>query len=455
MENGPYPMMASDVDKAACGRRGGRWLLAAGLALVMAFAPQCAAAQGHGGMGMGMGMGMHPFPNLPDVAHGPPADLGLLRGGEAAAQAIANEARSQRLSNGRIEEARKIAKARPDVFETDRNGALAVRSEILAYNIPASRLEAIRKAGFTILRENRLDGLDLAMLVLTKSDENTPRAIRRLRQIAPEGTFDWNHVFFPSGRRSATPLSPPPVQSVGAQAAGIIDTGVGRAIAGLRQVEVLEKPFAGPSPTPADHGTSVAALLLQASRDAQGRMPLKKLYVADVYGASPTGGSAELLVRGLNWMAREQVPVVNVSMVGPPNAMVEAAIRIMVGRGYLIVAPVGNDGPQARPLFPASYPGVVAVSAVDMQDRLLPEASHVPRVDFVAKGIASAPDAAGRIDTVRGTSFAAPIVSGRLSAVLPRPDPVLAHRAVAALAAAARHPHGRAAGYGHGIIDAP
>ena len=56
---------------------------------------------------------------------------------------------------------------------------------------------------------------------------------------------------------------------------------------------------------------------------------------------------------------------------------------------------------------------------------------------------------------VRGTSFAAPIISGRLSAALPRPDPALAHRALAALAASARHPHGRAAGYGKGIIDTP
>lgn len=447
-------MMVIDVDNATCGRRASLWLLlAVALLSSITLAPK-AMAQGRSGLGMEM----HPFPpNLPDVAHGPPADLGLWRG-EAAEQAVANEARSQRLSNPRIEEARKLAKARPDVFETDHNGALAIRAEILAYNIPASRLEAIRKDGYTILREDRLEGLDLTMLVLTKSDENTSRAIRRLRQIAPEGAFDQNHVFFPSGRRQGADMPPlPSSPPYGAQAAGIIDTGVERSVNSLRQVEILEKPFAGSSPTPADHGTSVAAILLQASRDPQGHMPLRKLYVADVYGTSPTGGSAELLVRGLNWMAREQVPVINVSMVGPPNALVEAAIRVMITRGYLIVAPVGNDGPQARPLFPASYPGVVAVSAVDMQDRILPEASHVPRVDFVARGIASAPDATGRVDMVRGTSFAAPVVSGRLAAGLARPDPALARRAVAALTASARYPHGarHVTGYGNGIVDIP
>lgn len=442
------------VDRPERDRPPRMWrLLAAVMLASMAFGAD-AMAQGRSGLGMGM----HPFPgNLPDVAHGPPADLGILRG-EAAEQALANEVRSQRLSNVRVEEARKQVRERPDIFETDRNGALAIRAEILAYDIPASRLEEIRQAGFTILREDRLDGLDLAMLVLTKADETTPRAIRRLQRIAPEGTFDQNHVFFPSGHHRGPDAPPmPPSQPHGARAAGIIDTGVERSLPVLRQAEIVEKAFAGSLAIPADHGTSVAAILLQAARDTQGHSPLRKLYVADVYGTAPTGGSAELLVRGLNWMAREQVPVVNVSMVGPPNAMVEAAIRIMIARGHLIVAPVGNDGPQARPLFPASYPGVVAVSAVDVQDRLLPEASHVPRVDFVARGIASAPDAGGRIDIVRGTSFAAPVVSGRLAADLSRPDPALARRALALLVAGARQPHGarHAAGYGGGIVDTP
>lgn len=452
-------MISIGVDSAGRRRLWRAWLLPAAVLLLVAGVGTRAAAQGRSGLG---NIG-HALPlNLPDVAHGAAAELGGLRA-EAAEQATALVEQGRRLSHARVEEARKLASARPDVFETDRNGALAIRAEILAYNIPPARLEAIRKAGFTILRENRLDGLDISMLVLEKPDESTPRAIRQLRRIAPEGSFDQNHVFFPSGRSlsgrrpTANPPPPPPAQLFAPRAAGIIDTGVQPGVTGLRAAEIVQKPFAGSLPTPADHGTGVAAVLLQAARDRQGHGVLRKLYVADVYGAAPTGGSAELLVRALNWMAHEQVPVVNISMVGPPNAMVEAAIRIMLARGYLIVAPVGNDGPQAKPLFPASYPGVVAVSAVDGQDRLLPEASHVPRVDFVARGIAEAPDLAGRPAVVRGTSFAAPVVSGRLAAQLDRPDPALARRALEALVAAARQPGGarHKAGYGHGIVDAP
>jgi len=122
--------------------------------------------------------------------------------------------------------------------------------------------------------------------------------------------------------------------------------------------------------------------------------------------------------------------VINVSLVGPANLIVAAVIKWMLERGYLIVAPVGNDGPQARPLYPAAYPGVIAVSGVTGDGRLLPEASRGSRVDFVAPGIATAPDIAGREVAVRGTSFAAPVVSRHLAAYVAAPGPGAAKNAV-------------------------
>ncbi len=42
----------------------------------------------------------------------------------------------------------------------------------------------------------------------------------------------------------------------------------------------------------------------------------------------------------------------------------------------MIVAAVGNDGPSARPAYPASYPGVLAVTGVDGRNRALIEAGR-------------------------------------------------------------------------------
>jgi subtilisin family serine protease len=179
------------------------------------------------------------------------------------------------------------------------------------------------------------------------------------------------------------------------------------------------------------------------------------LYVADVYCGSPTGGSTDAVIRGLAWLMEENVPVINVSLVGPPNTLLQRAVEMASARGHLIVAAVGNDGPSAPPLYPAAFPGVIAVTGVDRADKVLIEAGRGKFVAFAAPG---ADIEAARLPSgyspVRGTSFAAPIVTSRLALLLERPDRIAAERAVSELAAAAVDlgPPGRDSVYGNGCI---
>ena len=78
-------------------------------------------------------------------------------------------------------------------------------------------------------------------------------------------------------------------------------------------------------------------------------------------------------------------------------------------------AAVGNDGPAAPAQYPASYPGVIAVTGVDAGGRALPEAGKAAHLDFAAPGADMAAALPGNGYTrVRGTSFAAPLVAARL-----------------------------------------
>jgi subtilisin family serine protease len=122
-------------------------------------------------------------------------------------------------------------------------------------------------------------------------------------------------------------------------------------------------------------------------------------------------------------MAREKVAVINVSLVGPRNALLERAVGALVVRGHIIVAAVGNDGPAAAPLFPASYEGVIGVTGVDAKHRVLIEAGRGKQVDFAARGadVSAAAAAPDQYAAVRGTSFAAPLVASLL-AELRAPD---------------------------------
>ena len=183
---------------------------------------------------------------------------------------------------------------------------------------------------------------------------------------------------------------------------------------------------------PSTHGTAVAAILAT-------HLSVLEILAADVYCGLPTGGSVEAVVAAFGWLARERVGVINVSLVGPRNVLLERVVSTLVARGFLIVAAVGNDGPSAPPLYPASYPGVVGVTAVDSRHRVLVEAGRGEQVDFAALGAdmqvaTQAPDVYGR---VRGTSFAAPVVAALMAADFASPDVAGRERVIAKWTSAA------------------
>jgi subtilisin family serine protease len=208
---------------------------------------------------------------------------------------------------------------------------------------------------------------------------------------------------------------------------------------------------------PAAHGTAVASLLIGRSDVFHGVRPDADLYAADVYCGRPTGGAVDALVAAFGWLVQERVPVINVSLVGPKNAMLETVIGGLIAGGYIIVAAVGNDGPAAPPLYPASYQHVVGVTAVDSHRHVLIEAARGPQVMFAAPGadLAAAGGEHAYAD-VRGTSFAAPFVAALLASGLTAPNSAEASAAIDALAKTAVDlgPPGRDLTYGYGLVGA-
>jgi subtilisin family serine protease len=136
-----------------------------------------------------------------------------------------------------------------------------------------------------------------------------------------------------------------------------------------------------------------------------------------VYCGEPAGGAVDAVAAAFGWMSREKVAVINVSLVGPRNALLERVVGNLVARGPVIVAAVGNDGPAAPPLYPAAYEGVVGVTGVDGKHRVLVEACRGKQVDFAALGaeVSAASKAPDLYAPVRGTSFAAPLVAALLA----------------------------------------
>jgi subtilisin family serine protease len=356
---------------------------------------------------------------------------------------------------------RALLAAHGALIERDPHGEPIVRSEILALSPGDAALAAANAAGYTVLRERALEGIDTRIVVLhAPAHVSTARALQDLQAKDPQGSYDFNHIYIESGETAAA--DPPPTQpglgSAPAETArkvGLIDGGVGATHPAFRGVTLHEHGCEGTS-VPSAHGTAVASLLVGSTERFHGAAPGAELYAADVYCGLPAGGAVDAVADAFAWLAREAVPVINVSLVGPPNLMLQEVVRRVIAHGQIIVAAVGNDGPAAPPLYPASYPDVVGVTAVDRHGRALPEAARGNQVEFAAPGAEMVAAASGRqaFVPVRGTSFAAPIVAGILASSAHEFSKAAADEAIANLAHAATDlgAPGRDPVYGFGLV---
>jgi len=337
----------------------------------------------------------------------------------------------------RLTTTRELLRRHPDLIEADPRGEPIRRRELVLIAPDDAALAAAAALGLVKLREESWPELELRQVVLrVPPGLDTAEALARLRAAQPELQADFNHLYSRSGEVAGGAAAAPP-RPRGPVRVGLIDGGVDRRHPALRPSGGASFGCEGRS-LPSEHGTAVASLLVGRDRGFAGASPRAELFAADVYCDQPDGGSAEAVVRALAWMARERVAVVNVSLVGPANRLLEQGVAALVKRGHLVVAAVGNDGPAAPPLFPAAYAGVVGVTGINPSRKVLPEAAQGAQVLLGAPGADLAvARSGGGYGIARGTSFAAPLVAGLLAAGLREPDSAAAAAAVERLAAAA------------------
>jgi len=148
-------------------------------------------------------------------------------------------------------------------------------------------------------------------------------------------------------------------------------------------------------------------------------VPDAHLYIANIFrdrGHRESDTTAEWIVLALDWLASQRVNIVNMSLGGPRNLLVEAAVQRMQERGVAVVAAAGNGGDKGPPVYPAAQPGVVAVTAVDAKLNIYKHATHGDYIAFSAPGVDVWTAAPGRDGVyVSGTSYATPFVTAALA----------------------------------------
>jgi minor extracellular protease Epr len=363
-----------------------------------------------------------------------------------------------------------------------REPARFASGEIVTLELTDADLTILLDQGFRILEERPVPEIGLIARRLAIPEGTTLEAARDAVRALPSGAdADFNHYY--RTEESPVPLSEPAVcegqhcatlEQIGWQAAplsgacatdvviGVIDTGINPEHAAFAAARLDVHRLAPDSldPSRAIHGTAVLSLLI-GSPDSRspGLLPDAQVVAVDAFHTDDGDERADVytLAAGMDFLADRGVRVINMSLAGPPNSVLEAATAALVERGVIIVAAVGNGGPKADPSYPAAYPGVIAVTAVDAADTVYRRAGQGPHVDLAAPGVEvwTAASVSGAKPKT-GTSFAAPFVTAAAATALEvRPD-LDAATLTAELAAAARDlgKPGRDDVYGFGIVQA-
>jgi subtilisin family serine protease len=123
----------------------------------------------------------------------------------------------------------------------------------------------------------------------------------------------------------------------------------------------------------------------------------------------------------------------------------------------VLIAAAGNAGARSQPLYPAADENVIAVTAIDANDRPVPQANQGPHIALAAPGVSvlePAANAGYQLNT--GTSVAAAQVNGVAALIIERKPDIDFAALEKILFSTAKDlgPKGRDSQFGFGLVRA-
>ncbi|MDO5632319.1 MAG: S8 family serine peptidase [Paracoccus sp. (in: a-proteobacteria)] len=345
-------------------------------------------------------------------------------------------------------------------------------NEIIARGLNEAQLTALEAEGYSIILRRDLAG-GQSLVRLRKPAAVTMDDARAAIAALPGVTADFNHFYRPEATAGCSGDDclirtmvewPTNVQCGAAPVIGMIDTGLNESHDALSQARITLhriEDIEGVAQSDKVHGTGVAALLVgDADSRTPGLVPHMPLIAVDAFhkSASDERADAFALVQGLDWLAEQDVRIVNMSLAGPMNDLLSEKVGQLDDRNILIVAAAGNAGPRAAPSFPAAFDRVLAVTAVDRRGQAYRRASRGGHIDLAAPGVevwTAASIRGARPQT--GTSFAAPFVTAAAALMLQENPDLTPADLRDRLRSSARDlgAEGQDDIYGHGLLTLP
>lgn len=202
----------------------------------------------------------------------------------------------------------------------------------------------------------------------------------------------------------------------------LIDSGVDLRHPALEGAVTVMRDFTGREAQADLHGTMLAGILAARGGLAPG-VSLSVLKACHPHSPADAEAlcSSVALAKALQYAIDERADVINLSLAGPEDAVMRRMIDAALKNRIAVIAAVGNHGPKSPPLYPAAFPGVVGVTAIDDRRSIYAHANRGAYIALAAPGVdLLVPAPGGRQIVASGTSLAAAEVSGLLVLVLAR-----------------------------------
>ncbi|MBV1909626.1 MAG: S8 family serine peptidase [Kangiellaceae bacterium] len=329
-----------------------------------------------------------------------------------------------------------------------------VLNEIIAGSADMDEAKSLAKLmgnfGATLVRRKKLSNLNLVLSTFRlAASAQVLEVITQIKSQQPHTWIDANHFYLSQSANKNTTRSPVKVSgnrkrlfdTIGLKSPnvcknnlsiGILDGPIDTTALSLKEKSIVQKKMfsRGKKEGISDHATAIASLLIGNTQfpELAGVVSNAQLFVGvvmqqDKQNKKKSVATTENLILGLDWLLKKKVQVINLSLGGPRNVLLEMALVKVLAAKVAVVAAAGNGNSKLEQIFPAAQRGVIAVSAIDFEYFIARESHQGDYIDLTAPGVDIwVASTNGSAHYLSGSSMASPLVAAALAQLGGKPS---------------------------------